>query len=341
MTRQGWDQLVEDAARAEARRHPGVVIGAVDAVSGQRTVLGRGRTRRPDGPAPGADTLFEIGSITKVFTGLLLAVAAVRGEVTVDTPVGALLPGVAIPDRGGVAITLEQLSTHRSGLPRSPVGLRAELRTGVLGGRNPYADLTTERVLDLLARTPLRRTPGTGPIAYSNLGSGLLGIALVRAAGADSYADLVQSRICAPLGLADTTVLEHADPRRLATGHRSRRRPVDHWTLTGLAGAGALLSSGADLLTFLSAQLRPESTPLAAAIRLSQQPRHTERRYGIALGWITTTSRTGLRLLWHNGGTGGFRSFAGLRPDRGTGVVVLANSRRAPEPAGLRLLTRL
>jgi hypothetical protein len=112
------DELVAVAASIEARRHPGRVMGALQGPTGQRAVLGVGHEWLPDGPVPTSDTLFEIGSITRVFTGLLLAIAVVRNEVTLDTPVNALLPGrVAVPSRDGVQITLEHLATHRSGLP--------------------------------------------------------------------------------------------------------------------------------------------------------------------------------------------------------------------------------
>ncbi len=284
--------------------------------------------------------MFEIGSITKVFTGLLLAVAVLRGELSLDTPVQELLPGGAtLPGKHGVPISVLHLTTHRSGLPRSPLGTVAEARTVLIDRANPYRDLSPDRVLDAVAHSRLRRTPGTGRIAYSNLGVGLLGLALANAARAGSYAELVRSRICGPLGMADTDVLENIDPDRLAVGYQ-RGRPIDHWSLTGLAGAGALLSSGNDMLRFLAAQLEPESTPLAEAVALSHQERHHTRGFGIALGWIIMGSPNH-PILWHNGGTGGFASFAGFDPRRGTGTVVLANSRRGPEAAGLRLLKQL
>jgi CubicO group peptidase (beta-lactamase class C family) len=334
------EELVTLAARAEASRQPGVVLGAVDVRSGQRAAAGAGRTWLPDGPAPTADTLFEIGSITKVFTGLLLAIAVLRGELSLATPVRDLLPaGAAVPDPDGVPITVLHLITHRSGLPRSPVGTLTEARAVLIDRTNPYQDLTADRVLVGVARSRLRRVPGTGRIVYSNLGVGLLGLALVNVAGAGSYAELVRERLCVPLGMSDTDVLGNIDHQRVATGHQ-RGRPVDHWSLTGLAGAGALLSTGNDMLTFLAAQLVPDSTALGEAVALSQQEQHRSRRFGIALGWIVT-GRPSHPILWHNGGTGGFAAFAGFDPGRGAGTVVLANSRRGPEPAGLRLLKRL
>ena len=339
--RQDLADLVAATASKNVRRHPGLVVGAIDESRSEKAVAAVGHIRIPAGPAPTETTTWEIGSITKVFTGLLLAIAVSRGELTLETPVRELLPaGTAVPSRNGVEITLEHLTTHRSGLPRSPVGIPAELRAVVFERCNPYADVTDEWLLEFLNRTELRRTPGTGRIAYSNVGVGLLGLVLTRSAGAANYAELVRTRICEPLGLSQTTVLADANIDQLATGYTTRGRRVEHWTLTGLAGAGALLSSATDMLSFLSAQLQPESSDLAEAIKFSQVERYGGKRYGIGLGWIRVPGRSGM-MLWHNGGTGGFRSFTGILPERGVGVVLLANNRRGCDRAAVKLLGRL
>lgn len=334
-------RLADETARRLSGRHPGVVVGAVDVESQRTAVVGAGRTRLPDGPEPDGETLFEIGSITKVFTALLLAHAVTRGELTLDTPVRALLPStVQVPTRDGVEISLEHLATHTSGLPRSPLGGTAELRSALFTHDNPYSDLTRDGLYAALASSRLRRTPG-GRIAYSNFGAALLGQALVAAAGTGDFADLVRDRICTPLGLTDTVVTP--DPGqlgRLADGYRRRNRPAPHWELPGLAGAGALKSTAADMLTFLRAQLRPDDGPLGAAIALTHQARRTSGRAGIGLGWMRAEGKQGLS-LWHNGGTGGFRSFAAFTPGRGIGVVLLANNQRSPDLAGIRLLDRV
>jgi serine-type D-Ala-D-Ala carboxypeptidase/endopeptidase len=166
------EELVVLTAQTEARRQPGVVVGAVNIRSGQRAAVGGGHARLPDGPAPSADTLFEIGSITKVFTGLLLAIAVQQGELDLGTPVRELLPADAtLPTKDAVPISVLHLITHRSGLPRSPIGTVAEARAVLLDRANPYRDLTPDRVLDAVARTRLRRVPGTGRIAYSTWAS--------------------------------------------------------------------------------------------------------------------------------------------------------------------------
>ncbi|KRF00189.1 hypothetical protein ASG88_12455 [Nocardioides sp. Soil777] len=322
---------IEELVERAVRRRAGLVVGVRR--GDDTTVVGRAH----GGPDPDGRTLHEIGSITKTFTSLLLADGVVRGEWSLDDPVRALLPpGTVVPTRDGADITLAHLATHTSGLPNAPIPL---LRGSVemLRGRDPYARLTPDGLLAALAGATLARTPGTGGVHYSNLGVGVLGQALAHAAGT-SYAALVEERVCRPLGLVDTAThdrLTDEQRARLAPGHRSRRRPAASWPLDGLPGAGALRSTADDVLRYLAAQLEPDSTPLADAVRLTQQPR-VEGRQPIGLGWLRNDGPD--PLWWHNGGTGGFRSFAGFVPTRRTAVVVLSNHARSVDLLGLRTL---
>jgi CubicO group peptidase (beta-lactamase class C family) len=329
--------LVELADRLE-RRHVGAVLGTLDLAANRTDIVARGRVRLPDGGPPGQDTLFEIGSITKTFTSLALAVLVQAGTVRLHQPLRELLPpGTEVPSRDHKEITLEHLARHTSGLPRAPHAMLHELRT-VWRGRNPY-DMDEQAVLQSLSQiTSLRHTPGRGHGSYSNLGGGLLGIALRRAAGAADYEGLIKATVLDPLELCDTVVRPTADQsERLACGYGIRRRPVDPWYLEGMAGAGALRSTAADLLRYLRAQLEPDRTPLAAAIRLTRQLWEPERRTTIGLGWIRT-KLAGAEMWWHNGGTGGFRSIACFSPDLGRASVVLVNDVRSPDRAGLAAL---
>jgi CubicO group peptidase (beta-lactamase class C family) len=207
------DEIVQHSAARHGPRHVGLVVGAVTA-AGAQSVAAVGRTAAPDGPTPGADTLFELGSVTKVFTALLLAEAVTRGEVSLDTPVGDVLPEVDVPTRDGVAITLEHLATHTAGLPNNPMPLLAAVRQSWKArAGDPWEAIDRPALLKALAGTRLARTPGTGRIAYSNLGAGVLGHALVAAAGATDYGELVQARICRPLGMTDTVLLPDASRR--------------------------------------------------------------------------------------------------------------------------------
>lgn len=266
---------------------------------------------------------FQIGSVTKVFTGLLLATYVVDGTVALDDPVGALVDDLAGPVRD---VTLEQLATHTSGLPRIP----QELWSRALSRHpDPYGDIDHEALVRSLASTRLRRRRRP---AYSNLGAGLLGHALAVRAGSP-YAELVRERVAGPLGLRTTGV----DPEGGLPGHRRRGRPrAQAWTFDALAGCGALWSTLADLQRFLAAQLEPPPGPLGDAIRLSQEPRVPGARMDHCLGWLRLHGRDGV-LLWHNGGTAGYRSFVGVDPDHRVAVAALTASDRSVDGLGIRL----
>ena len=306
----------------------GIVIGVLEA-DGTRRVITVG-----DAPYDGR-TLFEIGSITKVFTGILLAEMAERGEVRLDQPVAELLPGdVVVPSRGGRQIRLVDLSTHSSGLPRMP----DNFNPGDSG--NPYADYTVAELYDFLRRHQLRRDIGVES-EYSNVGVGLLGHALARRAGT-SYEALVTTRILEPLGMTSTMItLSPTDVARLAPGHNASGQQVRNWDLAeAFAGAGALRSNVDDLLTFLAANLAPlESSTLGRAIRRAQAAHFTGpggRKGG--LGWGLSSLKGERNVLAHTGGTGGYLTFVALDPERRLGVVVLSNQVPDINRLGLHLL---
>ncbi|MDQ3607277.1 MAG: beta-lactamase family protein, partial [Gemmatimonadota bacterium] len=233
--------------RVESGRAPGIVVGILE--NGQRRYVAYGSAGPGRGPLD-EHTLFEIGSISKTFTGLLLADAVVRGEVRLDQPVVELLPaGTVIPARADRPITLEQLATHRSGLPRLPTNMAPA------NPADPYADYDEARLYAFLAAYTPPRSPGDSA-EYSNLGAGLLGHALVRRSGAPSWGALVERRTTGPLGMRETFVdVPPAAIERLAAGHDAGMDTVPPWHLDVLAGAGALRSTAADMLTYLAAQM--------------------------------------------------------------------------------------
>jgi CubicO group peptidase (beta-lactamase class C family) len=284
---------------------------------------------------PDGNTLFEIGSIGKVFTALLLAEMAERGLVHLDDSVRKHLPGsVRLPARGDREMTLLHLATHTSGLPGEPANLKPRDRA------NPYADYQIEQLYQSLAVFRLGREPGSR-YEYSNVGMGLLGHVLSLRAGLP-YEELVVKTICDPLGMMDTRInLSEGQRGRLARGHTARGQPTANWDVPALAGAGALRSTANDLLRFLAAQLGQAPTPLRPAIERSQEVRHQEDmalgmsrrpREGkatirVALGWhLGPLLDTEQEVVWHNGATGGYQSFLGFVKQSGTGVVVLTNS---------------
>ena len=244
----------------EAHKALGIVVGLVDA-TGERFIAS-GVTAPGGTVAPDADTVFEIGSITKVFTSLVLADMVVRGEVKLEDPVAKFLPQtVRVPSRGGREITLLDLSNQVSGLPRLPDNLKPADQN------DPYADYGPAKLYEFLSGYTLTRDIGE-KYEYSNLGVGLLGQALALKAGL-SYEELVRRRVLEPLGMTDTTItLTEAQKKRLAAGSNPSLRPVGNWRFDALAGAGALLSTSRDMLKLLTAAMGLRETPLQRAFDL-------------------------------------------------------------------------
>jgi serine-type D-Ala-D-Ala carboxypeptidase/endopeptidase len=281
------------------RMGTGGVVGQLMA-DGRRQFVTYGRVGA-EGPPVRATTLFEIGSITKVFTALVLADMVERGDVRFDDPVGRWLPGAKLPSWDGREITLADLTTHTSGLPRLP----ANLDTSNMD--DPYARYGGRDLYAFLSSHTLTRDPGTG-WEYSNLGVGLLGHVLATKAGT-SYEDLVRRRVLQPLGMTDTTItLSAAQRARMATAHGAGLRAVSWWDFDALAGAGAIRSTASDMLTFAAAALGTETPLKAAFARMTTLRRPTGRPATEQLaGWIAV-SASGRELLAHDGGTHGFRS---------------------------------
>ena len=330
---------VQPQVIARLNAHPGlgIVIGLIDQ-TGKRWILTAGTAGENEKRPLDADTLFEIGSMTKVFTSALLAEMVQRGEVALTDPVSRYLPAtVRVPARNGRQITLADLSTHTSGLPRLPVNMDPR------DPDNPYADYTAQRMYDFLAGYELTRDIGA-QYEYSNLGAGLLGHALAGRAGT-TYERLLTTRVLAPLGMRATCItVTPALKARFAIGHTSIGYPAEYWDLGALAGAGGLRSSVNDVLAFLAANMAPRGDRLGKAFGTMQAPRHDAgpRQAGgpemsVGLGWHIRKTADG-EIVWHNGGTYGFHAFMGFDRKRHVAVVVLHNSGTVIDDIGFHLI---
>jgi D-alanyl-D-alanine-carboxypeptidase/D-alanyl-D-alanine-endopeptidase len=316
-------------SRVDDGRANGLVLGVMDADGSTRIVSygdpGAGAQ------ALGADTVFEIGSVTKIFTTTILADMVRRGEVSLDAPAQQYAPpGMILPKLNGKAITLAHLAEQNSGLPRLPSNMSfADMS-------NPYADYTPENLNAFLAGHTLRREPGA-EFEYSNLGMGLLGALLAQRAG-QTYEQLVKTRILDPLGMTSTGIALTPDMQaRLAKGHTAEGAPAANWDLPALAGAGALRSTMNDMLKFLGANLSEPASDLERAMRMAQQSRFpVSANARIGLGWITVTTENG-EFIYHDGGTGGYGAIVGIDTKRGVGVVLLGNRTGVPEDIAMHL----
>lgn len=317
-------------SRVDEGRAVGIVLGVMEA-DGSTHIVSYGDAG-PTARDLGEKSLFEIGSITKVFTATLLADMVARGEVSLSDPVSDYLPeGVTMPSRGGREITLLDLSTHHSGLPRLPTNLSPADAT------NPYADYTDEDLFAFLSSYELTRDIGS-EFEYSNLAMGLLGVVVARVGGG-SYEDVVGERILDPLGMSMTGItLDGAMRDWMTEGHDTQGTVVPLWDAQAIAGAGALRSNAEDMLTFLAANTGPPETQLERSMRDSHAVRErVTDQMDIGLNWLVRHVGEET-ILWHNGGTAGFRTFIGFDPNTGVGAVVLENSAHGTTDIGLHLI---
>ncbi|HLK41337.1 MAG TPA: serine hydrolase domain-containing protein [Polyangiaceae bacterium] len=327
----------------------GMVIGVI--ARRRRRVYGFAPRSTPESGPHGA-TIYEIGSITKVFTTSLLASLLAERRLHLEDAVRDRLPELS---RLPPEITLRRLATHTSGLPRWPADASFMLSMGK-NPRDPLSGYTSDDLLRWLA-SYTAAPQSDREVTYSNVGMALLGDVCARAAGAP-YEDAVQERIGRILGLRDTSVrVREAQRAQVAPPHHWRGDVSAAWSLPAFAGAGALRSTADDLLRFLEANLDPEHHLPALGLchdvqiadprfAVTELPRELARAYGleidpstvaasnprlrpgrfrVALGWMRTIDEDGRDVHWHNGATGGYRSFVGFSKRERIAVAVLCN----------------
>lgn len=299
------------------RRHPVCAVAAVVRSDVETAVAGAA-----------AESDFEIGSVSKGVTGLLYMDAVARGEVAPTSTLGDLLPLGDVP---AASATLAALATHRSGLPRLPASARPIQRSWALWrrGTNPYGDSLD----DLLGQARGVRLGRPEP-RYSNFGFELLGHALAAGAGM-GYAELVERRLAAPLGMRGTYVPASPDDlRRSALTGRSRAgRRRDPWTGQALGPAGGIRAPIGDMALLVRALLDGSAPGVSALDPVAELSKGAQ----IGAAWITLDLK-GRPITWHNGGTGGFRSWVGLDRTAGIGIAILTATTRSPDGLGFRAL---
>lgn len=334
-TASGCGQLIPETIRNEVRQYVdaglnmGIVMGVVTACG--QEVFAYGKSALEGGRPLDEDTVFEIGSTGKSFTGILLADMVQDNELSLSDPIDMYLPAdVTAATFDGRSITLVDLATHTSGLPNIPANFNPadELR--------PYADYTFDQMYQELSTVQLSSPIGS-TYQYSNFGMGVLGHILELKTGM-SYEELVISRITDELGMPDTrATLTPGMESRLALGYRGQT-VFPLWDNPTLAGAGELRSTVHDILTYLAANLGLVESSLYDAMQLSHQRFHQATEVlGVGLGWHIRPRSYG-KVVEDHGATGGYWCYAGLRPDKLVGVVVLTNTFHDVDQIGLDLL---
>jgi CubicO group peptidase (beta-lactamase class C family) len=291
----------------------GVVVGVVQ--HGKRLILAYGPVKE--------DSIFEIGSITKTFTGLILAQMVEQKKVTMDEPLRDLLPaGTVAKPASGAEITLLDLATQHSGLPPLPSNFAPK------NSVDPYADYSAQDLYAFLAKQGVAK-PDRADFVYSNLGFGTLGQALANKSGL-SYADLLKQEVTGPLKLTDTVLnLSPGQQKRFTPGHYPSHQMAPPWTFDALAGCGAIRSTASDMLTYLEVQLHPETTKskdptMEDAIETTHELLESALPgMNIGLAWLYIPK---INSYWHNGATGGYNSYALFSPSEDYALIVLYNT---------------
>ena len=317
---------VSEALGERARGFDALAVAVLDAEGTRFATFGR----RLDGAPVDPSTAFEIGSLTKALSGLLLADLIEAGRVEADTTLAEATDGVLTLEGEGAQATLARLARHRAGWPRLPLSMLPRATWLSIGARNPYAGGP-----DDVLRMGAAQSASTGEQAYSNLGFAALGSALAAHERTD-YAALLTRRVLLPLGMRDTRVLGESDPlpEPRVQGYDAAGRAAAAWRASGWQATGVgVWSTAADLSRLATAVIDGR----APGQRAIEPPPGDGGRYRLGYGWQVRD--VGSRaVLWHSGGTGGFRTWFGLSREDGRGVAVLSNTTGEVDALGLRLL---
>ncbi|GGD51781.1 hypothetical protein GCM10011514_15010 [Emticicia aquatilis] len=301
---------------------------------GKTITYSYGEVKKDEKQLPDADkTFFEIGSISKTFTGILLADEVVKGKMSLDDPINKYLPdSIGKMAYKGVQITLKTLSNHTSGFPRLPMNLYK------LGDdlNNPYKNYDIDRMYSYLKTFKPYREVGVN-YEYSNFAVGLLGTILAQQ-NQLTYEELLLQKICKPLKLENTKISLYAtDKNNFAQGYNEKGKATSAWDLNMLAGAGGIRSTTNDMAKYVEANMTKAPKQLQEAIDLSQKVTFESGQNTVGLGWHITKRKRNT-IYQHSGGTGGFRTFVGFDKERQIGVVVLSNSAEEVAMIGIGLL---
>ncbi len=284
-----------------------------------------------------SNTIFEIGSITKVFTSEMTELLAEKGVLNWNDNILQYLPADAklpVDDH----TTLTNLATHTAGFLSVPDTLYNVIKNEC----DPYSDLNEQMIKAYLRNNKDKKQPDTGNYLYSNFGAGLLGHILVYKTGM-SYDSLLQQLIAGPLGMQHTS-LTVRDTTKFATGYDDKGKKTCHWNFPVLYGCGAIRSDMADMVKFLRANLDPANS-LNASFKKTQRKVTKIPTGGIAYGWHIDKANGALfgidNIVWHNGGTGGFRTYMAMVPEKRAGVIVFANqSTEEVDALGVKLIIK-
>jgi CubicO group peptidase (beta-lactamase class C family) len=328
------DKKVDTVARNYIQKGNtvGLSIGIIR--NGVTHIYNYGETALGNGKMPDANSLFEIGSITKTFTAALLAYYVNEGKVKLDDPVTKYLPDSVASNKELQNITLVNLSNHTSGLPRLPDNFEYHSSDPL----DPYKDYTKQYLFSYLKGCKLVTKPGE-TYAYSNLAVGLLGTILEKVSG-KSFEQMAEEIICKPLNMQST--VQSLDPelkQRFVTGYNEDGKATPAWNFSALAPCGALKSTINDLLIYVKANMVKGDTELSKAFELTHHVTfNKDAKLGLAWHIIKVD---GVEYTFHNGGTYGCSSYLAFNTEKNIAVVVLSNSGLSTDELGTAILKKL
>ena len=331
------DALIPQRVKKEIQRrvkkgiNPAIVIGVIDSSNSEIYYHGTEAINSEGRDSVNEYTLFELGSISKTFTAILFANFILDSNYSVDIPLQELLPqGVKAPSFNGDTIRLFHLLNHTSGLPNFPTDFSPQ------NSANPFADYTNEQLLAFINSYNLPRAVGA-EYEYSNTAFALVGH-LVALKQQSNYESLLLNKISIPLSLNDTRIgFNQSMIANLARGHKDGKI-VPNWEFPSFAGAGGIKSNLRDMMKYLAANMGQKETPLYPALALSHRKTRAENSDPlVGLGWHIS-KQGDAEIIWHNGGTGGYRTYIGFDKKQRKGVVVLSNSTESIDDIGIHIL---
>ena len=315
-------------SRVDEDINVGIVVALIDGENVEYYSYGKADLKT--GADVDENSIFEIGSISKTFTGIIVADEVVKGKMKLSDPISKYLSEYTkVPTRNDKSITIKDVATHSSSLPRMPDNFAPA------NPNNPYADYTIEMAYDFISGVELTRDIGER-YEYSNLALGMLGHILELQYDKDYEAIMVE-RIANPLGMNNTRIVFTPEMKKhLAKGHNNGEE-VENWDLPALAGAGAIRSSPVDMVKYVQANMGVHKTPLYEAMQLSHKTAYEneDQKFKIGLTWHYSNDG---EIIQHGGATGGYRAFAGFIAGTEKGVVVLTNSTEGITGIGMKLL---
>jgi CubicO group peptidase (beta-lactamase class C family) len=302
----------------------GLSIGIIK--NGKISFYGYGETVRNNKQIPNEHTLYEIGSITKTFTAILLADAVNNNKLKLTDPINKYLPDSAARlEYEGVPITLQTLSNHTSGLPALPTNFRYS------DYKNPYKDYDRKDLYAFYKSFKPTRKPGE-KYEYSNLAVGTLGV-ILEDVYKKPYESLIMEKICKPLGMNDTRLLlRKEDSTRFAKGYDATGQPISAWDFKTLGAAGGIRSNAADMLKFAAANFGEAPSSLKKAMELTY-PVTFSKGTKVGLGWHYIKAGND-EVIFHNGKTGGYSSYLAINQQKKFAVIILSNSSQGLEAIG-------